>query len=75
MLRLVWELLVSALGAHDEDTSTIPDVTKLDVPIIYLLAEDDRVMHRSDAALAFTARLGVEPVAVLGRRVAADTPG
>ncbi|WP_329074325.1 alpha/beta hydrolase [Streptomyces niveus] len=62
--RLVHDLLVPQPGGYMLDALDTVDLATADVPITYLLAENDRALAAPGAELA--ARVGVEPVLVPG---------
>jgi pimeloyl-ACP methyl ester carboxylesterase len=62
--RLAYDLLVPQPGAYMLDALDVVDFAAADVPITYLLAENDRALAAPGAELA--ARVGVNPVLVPG---------
>jgi pimeloyl-ACP methyl ester carboxylesterase len=64
--RLLWELLVPQPGGYGEDASEAPPVSTLDVPVTYILSEDDLAFGLPGAGVRFSDRLGVEPKMVPG---------
>jgi pimeloyl-ACP methyl ester carboxylesterase len=61
---LFFELLVPQPGGYFLDTLDADDVTGLDVPVGYILSEDDRTLARPGAE--FAARIGLTPMMVSG---------
>jgi pimeloyl-ACP methyl ester carboxylesterase len=62
--RLVFDLLVPQPGGYVLEALDKVDLAEIDVPITYLLAENDRAPAATGAELA--ARVGVAPVTVPG---------
>ncbi|MFF3562394.1 alpha/beta fold hydrolase [Streptomyces sp. NPDC002574] len=62
--RLVAALVTPMPGAYETEAFDAPDLTSLDVPLLYLLSTDDRALPRPGAE--FAARLGMRPVMIPG---------
>jgi len=66
--ELVFHLAVPQPGGYMTDALDVPDVTKIGLPVAYVLGEDDISLARPGAE--FAARIGVDPVLVPGSHMA-----